>query len=261
MATVRRLAPGALLVAALAVTTVACGSPNAVVSSAAPSGAAARPVSTWAASVWSGGDPLAGRAAGWIVIQSIKDTEAAPVVRIQGTLVKSGKAYTLNLSMTAGHGCAGTLTTTGSGTLTMISDGTTLWLKPGAAFWRATGADQATLAVLESKYLEAKLSDSGASAMASMCSVKKLLRNVNLDHANGEIRGGTAVVNGQRALEIMDSADPTFGYVTDVARPELLQITDPALGGIPINFAYPGTPPAITPPPASKTIDGSQYGF
>jgi hypothetical protein len=261
VATIRRLAPGALLVAALAVTTAACGSPNAVVSSAAPSGTAARPVSTWDASVWFGGDPLAGRSAGWIIIQAIKDTEAAPVVRIQGTVVGSGKAYTLNLSMMAGHGCAGTLTAAGSGTFTMISDGRNLWLKPDPAFWRATGADEATLGVLESKYLEAKLSDSGASAMASMCSVQKLLSKVNLDHADDETRGGLMMIDGQRALEISDTADLAYGYVSDVAQPVLLQVTDPARGDTQVNFAYPRTPPTITPPPASETIDGSQYGF
>lgn len=261
MATVRRLAPGALLVAALAVTIVACGSPNAVVSSAAPSGAAARPVSTWGASAWSGGDPLAGRTGGWIIAQAIKDTESAPVVRIQGTVTESGKAYTLNLSMTAGRGCAGTLTSAGSGTFTMISDGTNLWLKPDTAFWRATGAGQATLTALESKYLVAKLSDSRVGAMAAMCSVKKLLSKVNLDHADGETRGLPTVIAGRRALEISDTADPAYGYVSDVAQPELLQVTYPGKGGTQVNFAYPGTPPAITPPPASETIDGSQYGY
>lgn len=263
MATVRFAGPAAILVAVLAVTTAACGSPNAVVSSAAPSGAAARPISTWSASVWSG-DPLAGRSIGWIVRQTFADTEAAPVVHVQGTVRESGKTIQLNLSMTAGHGCAGTVTSTGTGTITLISDGRNMWIKPDAAYWRARGASQATLTALDGEYLEAKPGDSGASAMANMCSIKKFLAGYTpyqASTADKETRGGTAVIDGQRALEIRDSADPTLGYVTDAAQPELLQITDPGTGGTQIDFAYPGTPPVITPPPASETIDGSEYGF
>lgn len=261
VATVRRLAPVALVLAALAVGTVACGSRAVVVSSAAPSGAAARPASTWPASLWSGRGPLAGRSVGWILRQTFADAVAAPVVRIQGTVVKSGQAYSLNLSMVAGHGCTGTLTMAGRGTVTLISDGKNLWMKPDVDYWRATGASQATLAVVAGKYVAANPGDARASAMANMCSLKLLLSGFMSDRANWEIKGGTAVIGGQRVVEISDSAGPAYGYVTDATKPELLQITVPGTPDSRVNFAYPGTPPAISPPPASETIDGSQYGL
>jgi hypothetical protein len=50
-------------------------------------------------------------------------------------------------------------------------------------------------------------------------------------------------------------------YVTDTAKPEVLGITIGGSGGGSLTFTYYTTPPAITPPPASESIDGSKYGF
>lgn len=259
MAIVRRLAPSALI-ATLAVTTAACGSAT-VVSSAAPSGAASRFVSPWPAKVWYGSDPLAGRSPGWILRRTFTDAEAAPVVRVQGTMVKAGHGYTFDLLLAAGHGCAGTVTRVGTGRLTLISDGNTLWMKPDAAYWLATGASRATLIVMGGKYLKAKPDSSGATAVATVCSVRNLLRGFTPVRAGGAIRGDAVAIDGRWVVQISDSAGAAYAYVTDARQPKLLQISNPGAGEIQVSLSYPGTPAAITPPPASQIIDGKGYGF
>ena len=66
-------------------------------------------------------------------------------------------------------------------------------------------------------------------------------------------------INGQRVLKVSDTKDSAYAYVTDTAQPKLLQLIDPdadGLTGLTYSFGYPGTPVAITPPPASEIITG-----
>ena len=48
------------------------------------------------------------------------------------------------------------------------------------------------------------------------------------------------------------------GGITDTAQPRLLQLIDPSAIGDKLSFGYPGTPVAITPPPASEILVGGQ---
>jgi hypothetical protein len=68
-------------------------------------------------------------------------------------------------------------------------------------------------------------------------------------------------INGQRALKVSDTKDSAYVYVTDTAQPRLLQLIDPSADGLTslaYTFGYPGTPVAITPPPASEILTGGQ---
>ena len=66
-------------------------------------------------------------------------------------------------------------------------------------------------------------------------------------------------MSGQRALKVSDTKDSAYVYVTDTAQPRLLQLIDPERRSAnKLSFGYPGTPVAITPPPASEIIVGGQ---
>ena len=72
----------------------------------------------------------------------------------------------------------------------------------------------------------------------------------------GETKGRVTRINGQRVLKVSDTKDSAYVYVTDTAQPRLLQLIDPSAVGGKLSFGYPGTPVAITPPPASEIITG-----
>jgi hypothetical protein len=249
VATVRRPALGALLAAALAVVTVACGSshtpPRAVMLSAQ-------------AVV----DPLAGQTSVWIVRHASANTVAAFDVHLTGAVEDSGHTLTFDLSVAGSDGCTGNVTESKSGSFRLIFDGSTVWVKPDDEFWRVTGGvtDPAQLASVRGKYLTATAGGSGLGEIASMCQLKTLLKDFTSIPANtpGETKGRVTHMSGQRALKVSDTRDSAFVYVTDTAQPRLLQLIDPSAIGDKLSFGYPGTPVAITPPPASEILVGAQ---
>lgn len=254
MATVRRLAPGALLVTALAIGTAACGASGSTHPPAAS-------LSPQAAS-----DPLAGWTAERIVQQAQADTVAAPYVRVTGNVSSSGQQIAFDLTMVAGTGCRGSVTEHGVGSFTLVSLGTTVWVKPDAQFYKSEIGQnpnaQLAATLLAGKYLEDH-SGSGLGSLASMCSLRSMLGSASQSSADdaGTTKAGTATIDGQRAAELVNAKQHGTAYVTDTAKPEILQITVGGSGGGSLSFSYYATAPAITAPPASDSIDGSKYGF
>ena len=249
MATVRRSAPCALLAAALAVVTVACGSshtppPRAVMLSAQ-------------AVV----DPLAGQNSVWILRHASANTVAAFDVHLTGAVEDSGHTLTFDLSVAGSDGCTGNVTEANSGSFQLIFDGSTVWVKPDDEFWRVAGGitDSTQLASVRGKYLTATAGGSGLGEIASMCQLKTLLKDFTSIPANapGEAKGRVTHMSGQRALKVSDAKDSEYAYVTDTAQPRLLQVVETGSDGGELSFGYSGTPVAITPPPASEIITGS----
>ena len=249
MATVRRSAPGVLLAGALAVTTVACGP-----SHTPPP----RAVMLDAQAVV---DPLAADTSVWILHHASANTEAAFAVHLTGTGEDSGQTVTFDLSVAGSDGCTGTVAETKEGSVQLIFDGSTVWIKPDDEFWReATGVtDPAQLAAVEGKYLTAVADGSGIGEDASLCQLKVLLgdfASIPAADAPDSIKGPVTRISGQRALKVSDTKHSAYVYVTDTAQPRLLQLIDPGPNGATFGFGYPGTPVAITPPPASEIITG-----
>jgi hypothetical protein len=112
------------------------------------------------------------------------------------------------------------------------------------------------------KYLE-DTAGTGLGSLATMCSLKSMLGSTSGSAADdaGTTKAGTATIDGQRAVKLVNAKQHGTAYVTDTTKPEVLQIAVGGSGGGSLSFSYSTTPPAITPPPASQTIDGSKYGF
>jgi hypothetical protein len=248
VATVRRSAPGILLAGALAVTTVGCGP-----SHTPPP----RAVMLDAQAVV---DPLAGDTSVWILHHASTDTEAAFSVHLTGSGEDSGHTMTFDLSIAGSDGCTGKVTESGTGSFQLIFDGSTVWVKPDDEFWRvASGVtDPAQLAAVEGKYLTATAGGSGLGEVASLCQLTAALKAFTSmpDDTPGESRGPVTRINGQRELKVTDPKDSEYAYVTDTAQPRLLQVVETGSDGGELSFGYPGTPVAITPPPASEIITG-----
>lgn len=248
MATVRRSAPGVLLAGALAVTTVACGP-----SHTPPP----RAVMLDAQAVV---DPLAADTSVWILHHASTDTEAAFAVHLTGSGEDSGHTMTFDLSIAGSDGCTGKVTESGTGSFQLIFDGSTVWVKPDDEFWRVASGitDPAQLAAVEGKYLTATAGGSGLGEIASLCQLTAALKGLTSvpDDTPGATRGPVRRINGQRELKVSDAKDSSYAYVTDTAQPRLLQVVETGSDGGELSFGYPGTPVAITPPPASEIITG-----
>jgi hypothetical protein len=256
--TVRRSAPGALLFTALAVATAACGA-----SGSTPSSGASHAVSLSPQAV---SDPLASWSAKQIVQQAQTDTIAAPYVRVTGNVSSSGQQIAFDLTMVAGTGCKGSVTEQGIGSFTLVSLGKTVWVLPDAQFYKSEAGQnpnaQLAETLLAGKYLE-DTEGTGLGSLAGMCSLKSMLGSSSGSAAGdaGTTKAGTAMIAGQRAVKLVNAKQHGTAYVTDATKPEVLQIAVSGSGGGSLGFSYYTTPPAITPPPASQTIDGSKYGF
>jgi hypothetical protein len=253
--TVRRLAPAALLVTALAVAVTACGS-----SGSSPSSASSlKPQAV--------SDPLASWSVQRIEQASQANTIAARYVRVTGNVTSSGQRVAFDLTMVAGTGCKGSVSEQGVGSFTMVSLGKTVWVLPDAQFYKSQVGQnpnaQLAETLLAGKYLEDS-EGNGLGSLSSLCSLHSLLGSSSSStDDNGMVKAGTTVIDGQRALKFTATKGTEHGYayVTDTTKPEVLQITQTGAGGGSLIFTYYTTPPAITPPPASQTIDGSKYGF
>lgn len=254
MTTVRRSAPAALLAAALAVVTVACGSSH------------TPPLRAVMLSAQAVVDPLAAETSVWVLRHASADTEAAFAVHLTGTGDDSGQTVTFDLSVAGSDGCAGTVSETKEGSVQLIFDGSTVWIKPDDEFWRTAAGvtSSAQLATVKGKWVTGTASSSSLGKITSLCQLKTLLAgfgSIPAAAAQDEIKGRVTRINGQRALKISDTKDSAYVYVTDTAQPRLLQLIDPGADGLTslaYTFGYPGTPVAITPPPASEILTGGQ---
>ena len=248
VALVRRRAPGALLAAALAVITVACGPSHTPPPKAVMLDAAAVV------------DPLAADTSVWVLHHAAANTEAAFAVHLSGSADDSGHTLTFDLTVAGSDGCSGTVKETNVGSFQLIFDGSTLWIKPDDEFWRTEGGvtNPTELAAVEGKYVTASASSSGAAEVTSLCQLKTYLKDFSSipDGTPGETKGRVTWIKGQRVLKVSDTKDSAYVYVTDTAQPRLLQIINPNQAGDELTFDYPGTPVAITPPPASDIFVG-----
>jgi hypothetical protein len=250
VATVRHSAPGILLAAALAVLTAACGPSNPPPPKAVMLDAKAVV------------DPLAGDTSVWILHHASTDTEAAFAVHLTGSGQDSGHTVTFDLSIAGSDGCAGKVTEAQLGSFRLLFDGSTVWVQPDDEFWRvASGVtDPARLAAVEGKYLTAAAGGSGLGEIASLCQLNAALKAFTSIPAGtqGETKGPVTRINGQRVLKVVDAPDSEYAYVTDTAQPRLLQVVDGSSDGGELSFGYPGTPVAISPPPASEIVSAGQ---
>ena len=207
-------------------------------------------------------DPLASETSVWVLQHASMNTEAAFVVHLTGSGEDSGHTLTFDLLIAGSDGCTGTVKETGTGSFQLTFDGSTVWAKPDDEFWRAaTGVtDPAQLAEVEGKYLTASAGGSGLGAIASLCQLNAALKAFTSMPADspGVDKGPVTRISGQRVLKVNDTKDSEYAYVTDTAQPRLLQVVDTSSGGGELSFGYPGTPVAITPPPASEVVSVGQ---
>jgi len=235
--------PVAIAVALLAVLAAGCGA------SSATSGA---PASTAPP-----GNPLAALSARQILAKTIADFKAASSVHIAGSERASGQTFAMDLTVGA-HGCQGTVGLGGQGSVVLLRIGSTVWMKPDDQFWKSflAGAP-AELSAVEGKYVRLSAKGPATSSFGAFCSLSQLAGQVG-GAGNQLVKGQTATIGGQPALQLKDTEQAGSAYVTISASPEFLQTS--GTGGH-VDFTDYNAPLALTAPPASQTVAGSKYGL
>ncbi len=251
--------PGSAGLAAIAVTGVCC---LMVAACGTGNSAAAGGGSTSSASASSTPDPLASLSANKIATEAIANLKAAASVTIDGSFVDSGQAYTLNLGLKPGKGCAGTIGTGSKGSFKLIVIGKTLYLNPDDTFWKANAGSAAdsVITLVNGRYIKTTTSGS-MGQLAQLCDLAQVI--ASSAKIDGTLTKGTlTTLGGVKVLPLSQGTQGTM-WVTDTAKPEVVEIKSPkdstGTGGD-LNFS-PGAPVTLAAPPASQVIEGSAVGL
>jgi hypothetical protein len=246
----------ALAAATVAAAAVACGS------SPAAKGKAANIASVPASAQKTASAPAstAPTSASEIVAAAVTNTQAASTLHMTGVGSDSGKGVSFDLTLVRGQGCEGTLSMSKTDTFQIVYLGQTVWMKPGNAFYASLGSNKAALSLLQGKYIKVPATNSLIRNISTLCTMKGLLGGVAPASGGGYVKT-TSTFGGQPAIKITQPGHPGYAFVSDTAKPVLLQVSEPGASGGTITFAGYNVPATITPPPASQTIDGSELGL
>ena len=210
-----------------------------------------------AASATPSANPLAGLTANQIAAKAIADLKAASSVHYAGSVTDSGATYAVDL--TAGTpNCAGTLGIPGKGSFALLKIGQTLWIKPDNQFWTSAGASSAVLHLVGGKYVQTSPGNSDFNSVRMLCSPAQLADSLG-NKMNHLVKGTTTTIAGHSALQLRDTSTSNSAYVTISANPEFVRLNGGSKGQL--DFSDYDAPVTLTPPPASKTIDGSKIGM
>jgi hypothetical protein len=246
--------PVAIAVALLAVLAAGCGATSTSTSTSAPASASASPAP---ASPAPPGNPLAALTARQILTEAIADFKAASSVHVAGSERAAGQTFTMDLTVGA-NGCTGTVGLGGQGSVLLLRIGGTLWMKPDDQFWKsALAAAPAALPAVEGRYVRLSPKGPATSSFGAFCYLSQLAGQVS-GGENQLVKGQTATIGGQLALQLKDTRQAGSAYVTLSARPEFLQTGDTSGH---VDFTDYNAPLALTAPAASQTVAGSKYGL
>jgi hypothetical protein len=205
-----------------------------------------------------GDDPDAGTngvgklPAGKIQSRTRAAAEAAPAVRLSGTVVTSGRTYRLDMRLKAGGG-SGSVTSQGS-TFKLLRVGRQLYLKADADFWNhADGSDGAT-GKLDGKYVKVPQGDPAYKKFSGFTDKAVLLDGLLTLHG-ALATDGHHDQSGTRTIRI--TGDKGSGGTLDVSlegEPYPLRLVRAGDAGT-LGFSDWGKDFTVTAPARSQTVD------
>jgi acyl-CoA dehydrogenase len=203
-------------------------------------------------------DALAGQSGKQVLDRAVGNLETAPSFTLSGNVIQSGARYTIDLGYRPARGCTGTVAQAGKGSFVMTVIGGTAWVRPDDAFWRSVAGSQASsvISAVGGRYLKGPTSNQAVAGLTSLCDVNTLASQLQAP-ATVE-RAAVKPFAGTLAVPLTDLADGGTLYVTDAASPQVIQLRNSKSGKITFHIDAPVT---LNPPPPSKTVNGSQFGF
>ncbi|QLJ05080.1 hypothetical protein HZZ00_31365 [Streptomyces sp. NEAU-sy36] len=215
-----------------------------------------------------GDDPDAGTngvgrlPAGKIQARTRAAADAAPAVRLAGTVVTSGRTYRLDMRLKADGG-TGSVTSEGA-TFRLLRVGSQLYLKAGADFWRQADGENGTgsqgagaAAKLDGKYVKVPQGDPAYKKFSGFTDKDVLLAGLLTLHGTLATDGHHAQA-GTRTIRI--TGDHGSGGTLDVSlqgTPYPLALTRAGNAGT-LRFSDWGKNFALAEPADSETVDYGQ---
>lgn len=166
------------------------------------------------------------------------NTRAVSSVRIAGAGTEANKGVTFDLTLVRGKGCEGTVTMSKTQSFRLVYLGSTVWMKPSDAFYASLGSNKSALSLLEGKYIKVSVNSSLTPNIGELCTLSGLLGTAGPASGPGNgYAATTTTFRGQPAIKITQSGRPGYAYVSDTAKPLLLQVTEPGASGGSITFS------------------------
>lgn len=216
-----------------------------------------------AAVACSGGasDALANVSGSKVATEALANAESASSLTLNGSVVESGQAYTVDLGIKPGKGCAGTFGEGSKGSVKLVILGLTAYVQPDATFWKTVAGSHADLAIqlFRGKYLMEPSSSNGISGMSAVCGVSQILGQ---NGTSGTLTKGKVTTLGGVQVLPLKATDGSVEYVTDTSKPEVVQVTAPkgsknGSGKVDVTI---GAPVTLKAPPANEVIDATKLG-
>ena len=203
-------------------------------------------------------DALAGQSGKQILDKAVGNLKAAPSFTMSGDVIQPSGTFSVDLGYQPARGCTGTVSQAGKGSFTMTVIGATAWVRPDDAFWRSIDGRQAAsvISAVGGKFLKGPISDKNVAGLTSLCDVSVLASQ--LQAPSTVERAPVKPFAGTLAVPLTDLAKGGTLYVTDTARPQVIQLRNSRSGKMTFHIDAPVT---LAPPPASKTVNGSQFGL
>lgn len=156
-----------------------------------------------------------------IVSTSLKAAEGAHSVHVAGSVTGSGVPLKLDLEIVRGRGAQGTISE-GSLTIRLVRIGDTAYINGGAELYKRY-AGAAAAKVLKGKWLESSATSGELAPLSELTDLQKLL-SVTLQSHGALKKGGTSIVNGQKALAVKDTTNGGKLYVATTGKPYPIEI-------------------------------------
>jgi hypothetical protein len=203
-------------------------------------------------------DALAGQSGKQILDKAVGDLKAASSFTMSGDVTQPGGTFTVDLGYQPARGCTGTVAQAGKGGFALTVIGTTAWVRPDDAFWRSIVGSRApsVISAVGGKYLKGPTSNRAVAGLTSLCDVNTLASQ--LQAPSTVERTAIKPFAGTLAVPLTDLAEGGTLYVTDTARPQVIQLRNSRSGKITFHIDAPVT---LTPPPPGKTVSGAQFGL
>jgi hypothetical protein len=196
-----------------------------------------------------------------IVARARKAAGQASTVRVKGDITEEGHRIRFDFRLLADRGGAGTLTVRG-GSVRITRIRTRVYMKGDSAFWTATaGASAAKL--FAGKWLKGSTSEPEMAGLIFLTDVDTLMTQL-FKGTRGKVlhKGREQRTAGRRAITVTDkSADGGVLYVAMDGNPYPLRIQSLPDAKEPgtVEFLDYDEPFTLKPPPASQTIDISEF--
>ncbi len=172
----------------------------------------------------SSGDDFADQSAQEIMTASAEDMKALESVRVSGDIQTDGQEMSLDMQISAGGECEGTMSVMG-GSAELKSTGDATWFRPDEAFWQATAGEQADqiMTIVGDTWV---VMPPDQADLASLCDLDELLEEIDEEDSEAK-KGETEEVDGQEAVVIestTDEDDPVKAWVATEDEHYILQM-------------------------------------